>query len=61
MKRTLNARFYQRYFDAIKTNAAKNHADWLSWVPVQYRLDILSGLTQWDMESMDDEKYRRQL
>lgn len=61
MKRTLNAHFYQRYFDAIKNNAAKNHADWLSWVPVQYRLDILSRLTQWDIDSQDDEQYRRRL
>jgi hypothetical protein len=61
MKRSLNARFYQRYFEANKKNASKNHADWLSWVPVQYRLDILSRLTQWDMETMDDEQYRRRL
>lgn len=61
MKRSLNARFYQRYFEAIKKNAFKNHADWLSWVPVQYRLDILSRLTQWDMETLGDEQYRRRL
>ena len=63
MKRTLNARFFQRYFSAIsstaiKRNAAKNHADWLSWVPVEYRMDILSRLTQWDIESLDEEQYR---
>lgn len=66
MKHTLNARFYRRYFsainsEAIKKNAAKNHADWLSWVPVEYRMDILSRLTQWDMESLDDEEYRRRI
>lgn len=61
MKRTLNAHFYQRYFDAIKRNASKNHADWLSWVPVQYRVDILSRLTQWDIDSVDDEEYRQRL
>lgn len=61
MKRSLNARFYQRYFEAIKKNASKNHADLLSWIPVQYRLDILSRLTQWDMETLDDEQYRRRL
>ncbi|QLK59895.1 glucose uptake inhibitor SgrT [Enterobacteriaceae bacterium Kacie_13] len=66
MKRTLNARFYQRYFSAIssaaiKRNAAKNHADWLSWVPVDYRMDILSRLTQWDMETLDEEQYRQRI
>lgn len=61
MKNTLTARFYQRYFTAISRNAARNHADWLSWVPVEYRLDILSRLTQWDIASQDDEQYRRHL
>ena len=66
MKCTLNARFYQRYFSAISSaaiqrNAAKNHADWLSWVPVQYRLDILSRLTQWDIDSVDEKEYRQRL
>jgi hypothetical protein len=66
MKRILNARFYRSYFsainsEAIKNNGAKNHADWLSWVPVEYRMDILSRLTQWDMESLDDEQYRRRI
>ncbi|CAM3645786.1 glucose uptake inhibitor SgrT [Rahnella bruchi] len=61
MKRNLNARFYQRYFEVIKRNASKNHADWLSWVPVQYRLDILSRLTQWDIDSVDEKEYRQRL
>ncbi|MBV6819115.1 glucose uptake inhibitor SgrT [Rahnella sp. PD12R] len=61
MKNALTARFYQRYFAAISRNAARNHADWLSWVPVEYRLDILSRLTQWDIASQDDEQYRRHL
>ena len=66
MKRTLNARFFQRYFSAIsstaiKRNAAKNHADWLSWVPVDYRMDILSRLTQWDMDSLSEEQYRQRI
>ncbi|MBF7954275.1 glucose uptake inhibitor SgrT [Rahnella victoriana] len=61
MKCSLNARFYQRYFEAIKRNASKNHADWLSWVPVQYRLDILSRLTQWDLDSVDEKDYRQHL
>ena len=66
MKCTLNARFYQRYFSAISSaaiqrNATKNHADWLSWVPVDYRMDILSRLTQWDMESLSEEQYRQRI
>ncbi|MCS3423981.1 glucose uptake inhibitor SgrT [Rahnella sp. Lac-M11] len=61
MKNTLTVRFYQRYFAAVSRNAGRNHADWLSWVPVEYRLDILSRLTQWDIASQDDEQYRRHL
>ncbi|AEX53628.1 hypothetical protein GRAQ_02854 [Rahnella aquatilis CIP 78.65 = ATCC 33071] len=61
MKRQLTARFYQFYFKAIRQGAAKNHADWLSWVPVQYRMDILARLTQWDIDSVDEKEYRQRL
>ncbi|MBU9812426.1 glucose uptake inhibitor SgrT [Rahnella sp. C60] len=61
MKRQLTARFYQFYFKAIRQGAEKNRADWLSWVPVQYRMDILARLTQWDMDSMNDEEYRQRM
>ncbi|WP_459176415.1 glucose uptake inhibitor SgrT [Ewingella americana] len=62
MKRVLNRSFYQRYFLAIaQKRAMKTQAEWLSWVPQEYRLDILSRLMQWDLDEMNDEQYRQHL
>ncbi len=62
MKQVLNRRFYQRYFLAIANKrAVKTHAEWLSWVPQEYRLDTLTQLMQWDLDEMTEEQYRQHL
>jgi len=61
MNSTLIARFYQRYFAAIKAQETQNRANWLSIIPESFRMQTLEQLMQWDIESLDDEKYRQHI
>lgn len=54
MKRYLYPRFYQRYFRAVQSSSK-----WLAWFPQQYRVQILNQVMQWDIDEMDEEKYRQ--
>ncbi|MFI8415161.1 glucose uptake inhibitor SgrT [Serratia sp. NPDC078593] len=57
MKILLSKQFYQRYFAAIN----RQHADWLTLIPPQARMEMLAHLTQWDTPTLTDEQYRERL
>ncbi|MDN0088172.1 glucose uptake inhibitor SgrT [Yersinia nurmii] len=57
MKKCLTRQFYQRYFRAIR----QQQADWLSWVPMEWRLRMLADVTQWDIQQMPEKEYRKHI
>jgi len=61
MNSTLIARFYRQYFAAIKAQENHNTANCLSIIPENVRMQTLEQLMQWDIESLDDEKYRQHI
>ncbi|AUG99415.1 glucose uptake inhibitor SgrT [Pectobacteriaceae bacterium CE70] len=46
--------FYQHYFSTCK-------AKWCGWLSVQQRMDLLQQATQWKIETLSEEEYRRWL
>lgn len=46
--------FYRDYFMACR-------ATWLRWISVQQRMALLQQVTQWQIESLSEEEYRRWL
>lgn len=60
MQGLINQDFFQRYFRAVSPKrAADMPAEWLAWVPQEYRLATLNQLMQWDIDEMSDEQYRK--
>jgi len=59
MNSTLIARFYQRYFAAIKERENQGKANCLSIIPENFRMQTLEQLMQWDIDALDDEQYRQ--
>jgi len=57
MQGLLNRDFFQRYFRAVAPQSAP--AEWLNWVPQEYRVATLNQLMQWDIGEMSDEQYRK--